>query len=175
MTSARPFDAASRVANRWNTRTGSSELNTVTAEPSRIRSVDQRRQPAGIQGKTANLPVELTNSKDIDADLIGEYAFIDDVPNHLRIRLELTGTILGDITKCVQSELNHEHQPLSQDKNIPRNRIIPELLYRPARCNTLSPAGQTILPLAGIGTNRPSVLAASYLALESFVGSQFFR
>jgi hypothetical protein len=39
MTSARPFDAASTVAKRWKTRTGSSELSTVTAEPSRMRLV----------------------------------------------------------------------------------------------------------------------------------------
>ena len=39
MTSARPFDAASSVANRWTTRTGSSELSTVTAEPRRMRLV----------------------------------------------------------------------------------------------------------------------------------------
>jgi hypothetical protein len=39
MTSARPFVAACNVANRWNTRTGSSELSTVVAEPSRMRLV----------------------------------------------------------------------------------------------------------------------------------------
>jgi hypothetical protein len=39
MTSARPFDRASTVEKRWNTRTGSSVLSTVTAEPSRIRLV----------------------------------------------------------------------------------------------------------------------------------------
>ena len=39
MTSARPFDTASRVAKRWYTRIGSSELSTVTAEPRRMRSV----------------------------------------------------------------------------------------------------------------------------------------
>jgi hypothetical protein len=39
MISARPFEAASSDANRWNTRTGSSELSTVTAEPSRMRFV----------------------------------------------------------------------------------------------------------------------------------------
>ena len=39
MTSARPFDKASSVENRSNTRTGSSVLSTVTAEPRRIRRV----------------------------------------------------------------------------------------------------------------------------------------
>jgi hypothetical protein len=34
MTWARPWDSASTVAKRWNTRTGSSELSTVTPEAS---------------------------------------------------------------------------------------------------------------------------------------------
>ena len=38
-TSARPLLSASMVENRSKTRIGSSELSTVTAEPSRIRSV----------------------------------------------------------------------------------------------------------------------------------------
>lgn len=39
MISALPFDRRSSVANCWNTRTGSSELSTVTALVSRMRSV----------------------------------------------------------------------------------------------------------------------------------------
>lgn len=39
ITSARPPDSASTVANRWKTRTGSSEDSTVTPEASRIRCV----------------------------------------------------------------------------------------------------------------------------------------
>ena len=34
-----PFDKTSRVEKRWNTRTGSSVLSTVTADPRRIRLV----------------------------------------------------------------------------------------------------------------------------------------
>ena len=39
ITSARPFEIALSVENRWNTRTGSSVLSTVTAEPRQIREV----------------------------------------------------------------------------------------------------------------------------------------
>ena len=39
MISARPPEIRSSSANCWNTRTGSSELSTVTALESRIRSV----------------------------------------------------------------------------------------------------------------------------------------
>jgi len=39
MTSARPLEIAFSVEYRWKTRTGSSELSTVTAEPTWIVSV----------------------------------------------------------------------------------------------------------------------------------------
>ena len=39
VTSARPFDAALSVEKRSNTRIGSSDDSTVTAEPSRMRLV----------------------------------------------------------------------------------------------------------------------------------------
>ena len=39
VTSARPLEAALSVENRWNTRIGSSEDSTVTAEPSQMRLV----------------------------------------------------------------------------------------------------------------------------------------
>ena len=39
MTSARPFEIASMVEKRWNTRIGSSDESTVTAEPRWIRVV----------------------------------------------------------------------------------------------------------------------------------------
>jgi len=53
MTSARPPEIASSVEYRWNTRTGSSELSTVTAEPSLIFPVlaaiaARATSPAGI-------------------------------------------------------------------------------------------------------------------------------
>ncbi len=48
--SARPFETASRVAKRSKTRTGSSELSTVTAEPKRIRSVRPAIAASTISG-----------------------------------------------------------------------------------------------------------------------------
>ncbi len=50
MTSARPFEIASTVANRWNTRTGSSELSTVTPDPSRIREVREAIPASTVSG-----------------------------------------------------------------------------------------------------------------------------
>ncbi len=48
--SARPFESASRVAKRSWSRTGSSELSTVTAVPSRIRSVRAAIAASTISG-----------------------------------------------------------------------------------------------------------------------------
>ncbi len=45
MISARPPDRRSTVAKFWNTRTGSSELSTVTALLNRMRSVRSARAP----------------------------------------------------------------------------------------------------------------------------------
>jgi hypothetical protein len=50
MTSARPFDSASTVENRWKTRTGSSELSTVTPEPSLIREVSPAIPASTVSG-----------------------------------------------------------------------------------------------------------------------------
>ena len=50
ITSALPFEAASRVAKRWYTRTGSSELRTVTADPNRIFSVREAMEASTISG-----------------------------------------------------------------------------------------------------------------------------
>ena len=49
--SARPFDSAFRVENRWNTRTGSSEDSTVTAVPSFILSVRPAIAASTISGE----------------------------------------------------------------------------------------------------------------------------
>lgn len=50
MISARPLETRSRVANCWNTRTGSSELSTVTALDSRIAEVLAAAAPRSTAG-----------------------------------------------------------------------------------------------------------------------------
>ena len=50
MISARPPDSRSIVANCWKTRTGSSELRTVTALESRMRSVRTAAAPRTTAG-----------------------------------------------------------------------------------------------------------------------------
>ena len=48
--SARPLEAALSVENRSNTRTGSSDDSTVTAEPSRMRLVRPAMAPSTTSG-----------------------------------------------------------------------------------------------------------------------------
>ena len=50
MISARPPESRSTVAKSWKTRTGSSELSTVTALDSRIRSVRAAAAPRMTAG-----------------------------------------------------------------------------------------------------------------------------
>ena len=75
ITSARPFETASRVANRWKTRTGSSELSTVTAEPSRIRSVRPAMAASTTSGADDRevVAVVLADAEEVEAELVGEH------------------------------------------------------------------------------------------------------
>ena len=86
MTSARPFDSASAVEKRWNTRIGSSELSTVTAEPSRMRSVR-----LAIAGSTTSGArdrevgaVVLADAEEVEAEVVGEHRLLDHIADHLR-------------------------------------------------------------------------------------------
>ena len=70
ITSARPFDAASSVENRWNTRIGSSELSTVTADMRRMRLVragDGGEHDLG-RGDREVGAVMLADTEEVDAE-----------------------------------------------------------------------------------------------------------
>ena len=88
ITSARPFESASSVENRWKTRTGSSVLRTVTDEPSRMRSRapgDRREHHLGRRDREV-ASVVLADAKSVEAELIGQHGFLDDVAKHLGLR-----------------------------------------------------------------------------------------
>ena len=81
MISARPPESRSSVAKSWNTRTGSSEVRTVTALVSRMRLVraaaaaehDRRRRDREVG------PVVLADAEDVEADLVRELDLLDQV------------------------------------------------------------------------------------------------
>ena len=142
ITSARPPETASSVAKRSNTRTGSSELSTVTAEPRRIRSVRAAIAASTTSGaETAkSVAVVLADAEEVDADLIGEHALLDDVADDLGLRQQLAVGVDGHVAERVQAEMEiaFRHRHLSQVaghlREVPtgRQRIGPACLPQPA-------------------------------------------
>ena len=74
MISARPPESRSSVANCWKTRTGSSELSTVTAlrQPDPRRALGGRGEHDGRRRDGEVGPVVLADAEDVEADLVGE-------------------------------------------------------------------------------------------------------
>ena len=125
MTSARPFDAASSVANRWNTRTGSSELSTVTAEPRRMRLV----RPAIAASTTSGAETAKSarwcspTPKKSTPSAVGQDRLVDDVADDLRMRQELAVRPRGDVAERVQPKLEMRcHQVLCSREVVQGNR-----------------------------------------------------
>ena len=88
MISARPPESRSSVAKSWKTRTGSSELRTVTALVSRmrlVRSAAAARTTAG-RGDGEVGAVVLADAEDVEADLVGELDLLDEVAQGARGR-----------------------------------------------------------------------------------------
>ena len=85
MISARPPDSRSSVAKSWKTRTGSSELRTVTA----LRQADARGARRGRgehdggrrDGEVG--AVVLADAEDVEADLVGELDLLEEVAQAL--------------------------------------------------------------------------------------------
>ena len=116
ITSARPPERPSSVAKRWNTRTGSSELSTVTAEPRWMRSVRPAIAPSTTSGaETANsCAVVLADAEEVEAEPVGEHRLLDHVPQHLRVRQRRAVGPRGHVAEGVESEfvaLSHRPAP----------------------------------------------------------------
>ena len=86
MISARPPESRSSVAKSWKTRTGSSELRTVTALVRRMRLGPRRRggQDDRRRGDDEVGAVMLADAEDVEADLVGELDLLDQVAQPLR-------------------------------------------------------------------------------------------
>ena len=85
MISARPPDSRSSVAKSWKTRTGSSELSTVTALVSRMRSRARGRRGEHDRGRGDREvgAVVLADAEDVEADLVGELDLLEQVAQPL--------------------------------------------------------------------------------------------
>ena len=90
ITSARPFDIASSVEKRWNTRTGSSVLSTVTAEPSRMRLVREAIAASTTSGAEIGEvgAMVLADAEGVEAELVRQHRLVDDLAQDPGVRLE---------------------------------------------------------------------------------------
>ena len=86
MISARPPESRSSVAKSWNTRTGSSELSTLTALVSRMSlgALGRGGQDDGRGGDGEVGPVVLADAEDVEPDLVGQRDLLDQVSEPLR-------------------------------------------------------------------------------------------
>ena len=85
MISARPPESRSTVAKSWKTRTGSSELSTVTALVSRICSVRTaaRAEDDGRGGDGEVRAVMLSDAEDVEPEPVGELDLLHQVAKPL--------------------------------------------------------------------------------------------
>ena len=85
MISARPPDSRSSVAKSWKTRTGSSELSTVTALVSRMRSVRAATAASTTAGRRDREvgAVVLADAEHVEADLVGQLDLLQQVAHPL--------------------------------------------------------------------------------------------
>ena len=80
MISARPPERRSRVAKSWKTRTGSSELRTVTALVNRMLTWPAHRGENEGRGPTpTNRAGVLADAEDVQPDLLGELRLFDEL------------------------------------------------------------------------------------------------
>ena len=121
MTSARPFDSASTVAKRWNTRTGSSELSTVTPEASRMREVRVAIPASTVSGVEIEYSGRWCSPSaiDVDAELVGQHRLVDDLPDRRARANGCAGVVLRHVAEGVEPEgqLGHLRTLLSAHHN----------------------------------------------------------
>ena len=79
MISARPPDRRSSVAKSWNTRTGSSELITLTALVRRILLVRSAAAASTTAGVETAKSVVFPHAEHVQTDLVGKLDLLDEV------------------------------------------------------------------------------------------------
>ena len=112
MISARPPERRSSVAKSWNTRTGSSELSTLTALVSRIRWCARRRPASTTAGaETAKSGRWCSpTAEDVEPDLVGELDLLDQVAQPLRRRDRPPCRRVGrELREGIETELHPVH------------------------------------------------------------------
>ena len=103
MISARPPDSRSSSANCWNTRTGSSELSTVTAldEADALRPGGNRGEGDCRRGHEEVGAVVLADREHVQAELVGELRLLEQVAHPL-----LGGDARGEVGEGGKSKFH---------------------------------------------------------------------
>ena len=103
MISARPFESRSTSAKSWNTRTGSSELSTVTALERRIRSVLTATAPSTTAGEETRKSGRWCSPmrEHVESELIGELGLLHQVAHALA-----GADPAGEVCECGESEFH---------------------------------------------------------------------
>ena len=112
MISARPPESRSSVAKSWNTRTGSSELSTVTALDRRIRSRAPRRGGEHDRRRRDDEvgSVVLADAEDVEPELVGQLDLLEQVGQPLLLADRLAGLRIGSpVGERVEAELHADN------------------------------------------------------------------
>ena len=92
-------------------------LSTVTAVPSRIRSVRRgdggEHDLGGADGEVG--AVVLADADEVDAELVGELGLGDDVAEDLGVRQRAAVGVEGDVAEGVEAEFDVRHGDLTND------------------------------------------------------------
>ena len=105
MISARPLEMRSRVAKSWKTRTGSSELRTVTAEVRRMFCGARGRGGEKDGGRRGDvfLAMVFADAVDVHAGAIGEFDLLEELVN--AFCAEFAGRAAG-AERCLYEAVN---------------------------------------------------------------------
>lgn len=79
------------------------------AEPQPLGAGGDRGEHHLRAGDGEVAAVVLAHAEEVEPDLVGEHALIDDVPDHLRVVLRLALGVAGDPAEGVQAELDVSH------------------------------------------------------------------
>ena len=127
MISALPPESRSSVENSWNTRTGSSELSTLTALVSRMRAVRSAAAAKHDRGRRDREvgPVVLADAEDVQAHLVGQLDLLHQVAQapggrdrrpRAAVRRQLGEGVEAELHRRPLAALDHRCRPRHADE-----------------------------------------------------------
>ena len=89
-------------------------LSTVTDEPRWMRDVRPAIAASTTSGAeiAKSAPMMLADAEERQADLVGEHRLLDDVAQHLRVRMRLTGVVHRQVAEGIESKFDVVHHSI---------------------------------------------------------------